>query len=73
MGLPAVSYSHPKEDMLRIFIALKNRSPWAGSNRRPLGPVANTVAILPKELPAIKSNEMRIAIVFGNVMLIDPS
>jgi hypothetical protein len=32
--------SHPKEGVLRIFIALKNPSPWPGSSLRPLGPVA---------------------------------
>jgi hypothetical protein len=35
--------SHPKEGVLRIFIALKNPSPWPGLNPRPLGPVANTL------------------------------
>jgi hypothetical protein len=33
--------SHPKECMLRIFIALKNPSPRPGLNSRPLGPVAS--------------------------------
>jgi hypothetical protein len=35
--------SHPKESVLRIFIALKNPSPRLGLNPRPLGPVANTL------------------------------
>jgi hypothetical protein len=35
--------SHPKEGVLRIFIALKNASPWLGSNPQPLGPVASTL------------------------------
>jgi hypothetical protein len=34
---------HAKEGMLRIFIALKNPSPWLGSNRQTLGPVASTI------------------------------
>jgi hypothetical protein len=29
--------SHPKEDVLRIFIALENPSPWAGFERANLG------------------------------------
>jgi hypothetical protein len=28
--------SHPKEGVLRIFIALKNPLPWLGSNPQPL-------------------------------------
>jgi hypothetical protein len=36
-----------KEGALRIFIALKNRSPWPGSNLRPLGPVASTLSATP--------------------------
>jgi hypothetical protein len=35
--------SHPKEVVLRIFIALKNPSPRPGFNPRPLGPVASTL------------------------------
>jgi hypothetical protein len=43
--------SHPKEGVLRIFIALKNPSPWPGSNPQPLGPVAITLTItLPRRL-----------------------
>jgi hypothetical protein len=30
--------SHPEEDVLRIFAALKSPLPWPGSNPRPLGP-----------------------------------
>jgi hypothetical protein len=33
--------------VLRIFIALKNPSPWPGSNSRPLGPVARTLTTTP--------------------------
>jgi hypothetical protein len=33
--------SHSNEGVLRIFIALKNPSPWPGPNPRPLGPVAS--------------------------------
>jgi hypothetical protein len=39
--------SHPKEGVLRIFIALKNLSPRPGLNPRPLGPVATTLTITP--------------------------
>jgi hypothetical protein len=39
--------SHPKEGVLRIFIALKNPSPWSGSNPLPLGPVASTLTTTP--------------------------
>jgi hypothetical protein len=34
---------HPKEDVLRIFIALKSPSPRSGLNSRPLGPAASTL------------------------------
>jgi hypothetical protein len=44
--------SHPYECVLRIFIALKNPSPWPGSNPRPLGPVASTLTITPLRRPA---------------------
>jgi hypothetical protein len=39
--------SHPKEGVLRIFIALKNPLPWPGSNPQPLGPVASTLTTTP--------------------------
>jgi hypothetical protein len=35
--------SHLKEDVLWIFIALKNPLPWPGLNLQPLGPVASTL------------------------------
>jgi hypothetical protein len=38
--------SHPKEGVLRIFIALKN-SPRPGVNPQPLGPVASTLTTTP--------------------------
>jgi hypothetical protein len=38
---------HPKEGVLRIFIAFKNPSPWPGFNQRPLGPVAFTLTTTP--------------------------
>jgi hypothetical protein len=38
---------HPKEVLLRIFVALKNLSHWPGSNLRPLGPVASTLTTIP--------------------------
>jgi hypothetical protein len=41
--------SHLKEGVLRIFIALKNPSPWLGSNPQPLGSVASTLATTPKK------------------------
>jgi hypothetical protein len=42
--------SHPKEGVLRIFIALKNPSPLPGLNPRPLGPVASTLTTTPRML-----------------------
>jgi hypothetical protein len=43
--------SHPKEGVLRNFIALENTSPWPGSNPQPLGPVASTLTTtLPRRL-----------------------
>jgi hypothetical protein len=39
--------SHPKEGVLRIFIALKNSSPRPGSNPRPLGPMASILTTTP--------------------------
>jgi hypothetical protein len=39
--------SHPKEGVLWIFIALKNPSPWPGSNPQPLGLVASTLTTTP--------------------------
>jgi hypothetical protein len=37
-SFPASGFtSHPKEDVLRIFIAFKNPSPWPGTNPRPYG------------------------------------
>jgi hypothetical protein len=39
--------SHPKEGVLRIFIALKNPSLCPGLNARPLGPVASTLTTTP--------------------------
>jgi hypothetical protein len=42
--------SYPKEDVLRIFIALKNPSPMAGLNPRLLGPVLSTLTTTPRGL-----------------------
>jgi hypothetical protein len=39
--------SNPKDGVLQIFIALKNPSPWSGSNLQPLGPVASTLTTTP--------------------------
>jgi hypothetical protein len=46
MGPPALLPMR-EEDVLRIFIALKNQSPWPGSNPRPLGPVTGTLTTTP--------------------------
>jgi hypothetical protein len=46
--------SHLKEDVLRIFIALKNLSPWPGSNPQHLSPVASTLTTTPPR----RHNEM---------------
>jgi hypothetical protein len=46
--------SHPKEDVLRIFIALKNPSPRPGLNTRPLGPVASTLTTTPPRRLTLK-------------------
>jgi hypothetical protein len=39
--------SHPKEDVLRIFIALKNPSPRPGLNPRPFCPGVSTLTTAP--------------------------
>jgi hypothetical protein len=39
--------SHPKEDVLWIFIAIKNPLPRPGLNPRPLGPVVSTLTTTP--------------------------
>jgi hypothetical protein len=39
--------SHPKEGVLRNFIALKNASPWPGSKPQPFGPVESTLITTP--------------------------
>jgi hypothetical protein len=38
--------------VLRIFIGLKNPSPWPGSNPQPLGPVASTLTTTPPRRPS---------------------
>jgi hypothetical protein len=38
--------SHPKEDVLLIFITLKSLSPWPGLNLQPLDPVALHAVLL---------------------------
>jgi hypothetical protein len=43
--------SHLKEGVLRIFIALKNPSPWPGLNPQPLGPVTSTLTTTPSRWP----------------------
>jgi hypothetical protein len=47
MGPPALLPIR-EEGMLLIFVALKNPSPWPGSNSRPLGPVASTLTVPPR-------------------------
>jgi hypothetical protein len=50
---------HPKEGVLRSFIALKNPSPLPGLNPRPLDPVANTLTTIPpRRLKNIGSRPM---------------
>jgi hypothetical protein len=39
------------EGVQQIFIALKNPSPWLGSNLQLLGPVANTLMTTPPRRP----------------------
>jgi hypothetical protein len=43
--------SHPKEAVLRIFIAVKNPSSRPTLNPRPLGPVASTLTTTPPRRP----------------------
>jgi hypothetical protein len=43
--------SHPKESVLRIFIALKNPSSRSGLNPRPLSPMASTLTTTPPRRP----------------------
>jgi hypothetical protein len=43
--------SHPKDGVLRIFIALKNPWPRPGLNPRPLGPVASALTTTPPRRP----------------------
>jgi hypothetical protein len=45
--------SHPKQGVLRIFIALKSPLPWAGLNPRPLGSVASTLTTTPPRRPTM--------------------
>jgi hypothetical protein len=50
---PSVFTSHPKEVVLRIFIAIKNPSPRPGSNPRPLDLVASILTTEPPRLHSI--------------------
>jgi hypothetical protein len=43
----SVFISHPKEGVLRIFMALKSPSPGPGLNQRPLAQVASTLNTIP--------------------------
>jgi hypothetical protein len=51
--------SHPKEGVLRIFIALKNPSPRPGLNPRPLGPVASKLTTTPPRGPIVFINNIK--------------
>jgi hypothetical protein len=46
--------SHPKENVLRDFIALKNPSPQPGLNPRPFGAVASTLTAAPTRRQATR-------------------
>jgi hypothetical protein len=46
MGTPALLPTQT-EGVLRIFIDLKNSSPWPGSNPQLMGPVASTLTTTP--------------------------
>jgi hypothetical protein len=48
---PSSFTSHPREGVLWIFIALKNPSPWPGSNPQPLDPIASTLTTTPPRRP----------------------
>jgi hypothetical protein len=48
---------HPKEGVLRIFIALKNPSPRPGLNPRLLGPVASTLTTTPPRRLVIRRHK----------------
>jgi hypothetical protein len=50
MGPPALLPIR-KKDVLRIFIALKNPSPWPVSIPQPLGTLANTLTTTPPRRP----------------------
>jgi hypothetical protein len=60
MGSPAL-LPILKEGVLQIFIALKNPSPWPGSNPQPLGPAANTLTTTPPRRLYLKNR----AVYFG--------
>jgi hypothetical protein len=40
-------FPYERKVCCRFFIALKNPSPWPGSNPKPFGPVASTLTITP--------------------------
>jgi hypothetical protein len=46
MGFPALLPIR-KKGVLRIFIALRNQSPWPGLNPQPMGPVVRTLTTTP--------------------------
>jgi hypothetical protein len=54
---PSRFTSHPKEGVLRIFIALKNTSPWPGSNSRRLVSGKNTNHYTTKTTPTVQDGE----------------
>jgi hypothetical protein len=47
-----------EEGVLRIFIALKNPSPWLGLNPQPLGPVASTLTTTPPRRLLYRTQEI---------------
>jgi hypothetical protein len=55
---PSRFTSHPKEGVLRIFIALKNQSPWPGSNPQTMGPVASTLSSTPTRRLSVLNNTL---------------
>jgi hypothetical protein len=64
--------SHPKEGVLRIFIAFKTPSPCPGSNPLPLGPVASTLTATQgyDYLKATEGNCRGTALVLWSIMLV---
>jgi hypothetical protein len=64
MGLSRFT-SHPKEGVLRLFVALKNSSPWPGSKPQPLGTVESTLACKWADSPTMDCPD-----VFGELLIL---